>query len=148
MATRKSGPLDAMVGARIRMFRINRGMSQARLAERIGVTFQQVQKYERDTNRVGAGRLSQIATVLGVSVGELFKSPERRSSDSNSPVHWLAEPGALRVLGAYVRTSPRVQLCIAKLVESIANRTPTAKAPVARLTVVDRGGQRRSPARR
>lgn len=43
MATRKSGPLDAMVGARIRMFRVNRGISQAMLAERIGVTFQQVQ---------------------------------------------------------------------------------------------------------
>ena len=73
MATRKSGPLDAMVGARISMLRVNRGMSQTMLAERIGVTFQQVQKYERGANRVGASRLSQIASVLGVSVGELFE---------------------------------------------------------------------------
>ena len=51
MSTRKSGPLDAMVGDRIRMFRVNRGMSLAMLAGRIGVTFQQVQKYERGANR-------------------------------------------------------------------------------------------------
>ena len=63
MANRKSGPLDAMVGARIRMFRVNRGMSQTVLAEKIGVTFQQVQKYEKGANRVGASRLSQIASL-------------------------------------------------------------------------------------
>ena len=73
MATRKSGPLDAMVGARIRMLRVNRGVSQTALAERIGVTFQQVQKYERGANRVGASRLAQIASVLDVSVGEFFR---------------------------------------------------------------------------
>ena len=138
MATRKSGPLDAMVGARIRMFRVNRGMSQTMLAERIGVTFQQVQKYERGANRVGASRLSQIAFVLGVSVGELFESSQAESPGLNSPVHLLAEPGALRVLKAYARTTnPRLRLCIAKLVESIAARTPRAKATVARLNIVD-----------
>ncbi|NOJ44508.1 helix-turn-helix domain-containing protein [Bradyrhizobium australiense] len=89
MATRKSGPLDAMVGARIRMFRINRGTSQT-IAERFGVTIQQVQKYERGANRVGAIRLSQIATVLDVSAGELFESSRPGSSGLNSPVHLLA----------------------------------------------------------
>ena len=148
MATRKSGPLDAMVGARIRMFRVDRGMSQTMLAERIGVTFQQVQKYERGANRVGASRLSQIASVLGVSIGELFESSRAESPGLNSPVRLLAEPGALRVLKAYARTtSPRVRLCIAKLVESIAGRTPGAKATVARLNIVDRGEQRRFPSR-
>lgn len=148
MATRKSGPLDVMVGARIRMFRVNRGMSQAMLAERIGVTFQQVQKYERGANRVGASRLSQIASVLSVSVGELFESSQAESPGLNSPVHLLAEPGALRVLKAYARTtSPRVRLCIAKLVESIAGRTPGAKATVARLNIVDRDERQRFPSR-
>ncbi|MEH2531805.1 transcriptional regulator with XRE-family HTH domain [Bradyrhizobium sp. AZCC 1588] len=74
MATRKSGPLDAMVGARICLFRVNRGISQTMLAERIGVTLQQMQKYERGATRVGASRLAQITSVLGVSVGELFES--------------------------------------------------------------------------
>jgi transcriptional regulator with XRE-family HTH domain len=95
MATRKSGPLDAMVGARIRLFRVNRGISQAMLAERIGVTFQQVQQYERGATRVGASRLAQIAWVLDVSVGELFESSRPGSPGLNSPVHLLAEPGAL-----------------------------------------------------
>ena len=110
MATRKSGPLDAMVGARIRMLRVNRGMSQTMLAERIGVTFQQVQKYERGANRVGASRLAQIASVLGVSIGELFESSRTESPRLNSPVRLLAEPGAFRVLKAYVRTTnPRLR---------------------------------------
>ena len=148
MATRKSGPLDAMVGARISMLRANRGMSQAMFAERIGVTFQQVQEYERGASRVGASRLSQIASVLGVSVGELFESSGAGSAGLNSPVRLLAEPGALRVLKAYARTtSPRVRLRIAKLVESIASRTPGAKATVALFNNVDRGERRKSPSR-
>ena len=140
MAIRKSGPLDAMVGAKIRMFRINRGMSQTVLAGRIGVTFQQVQKYEKGANRVGASRLSQIASVLGISVGELFESSGDIASGSISPIHLLAEPGALRVLKAYARTTcPRVRLSIAKLVESIADREMEAKAPTARAETVSRG---------
>ena len=148
MATRKSGPLDAMVGARISMLRVNRGMSQTMFAERIGVTFQQVQEYERGASRVGASRLSQIASVLGVSVGELFESSGAGSPGLNSPVHLLAEPGALRVLKAYARTtSPHVRLCIAKLVESIASRTPGAKATVALFNTVDHGERRKFPSR-
>lgn len=162
MAVRKSGPLDAMVGAKIRMFRINRGMSQTALAERVGVSFQQVQKYEKGANRVGASRLSQIASVLGITVGELFESSQEKIAASNSPVHLLAEPGALRVLKAYLRTNSRVRLAIAKLVESIADQKPTVqksaaqksgvqksmtKASVARLDAATRGERRSSRAR-
>ena len=145
MAVRKPGPLDAMVGAKIRVFRVNRGISQTALAEKIGVSFQQVQKYEKGANRVGASRLSQIASVLGISVGELFESPQGGTSDPSSPVHLLAEPGALRVLKAYVRTaSPRVRLSIAKLVESIADRQP---ATIVRPDAANPGDQGRSRAR-
>ena len=140
MAIRKSGPLDAMVGAKIRMFRINRGMSQSLLAGKIGVSFQQVQKYEKGANRVGASRLSQIASVLGISVGDLFEAPGDRSPVSNSPIHLLAEPGALRVLKAYARTTnPRVRLSIAKLVESIADQQSATKASVIRLDTANLG---------
>ena len=100
MATRKSGPLDAMVGARVRMLRVNRGISQTALAQRIGVTFQQVQKYEQGADRVGASRLAQIASVLGVSVGEFFEPSRAGSSGLNSPGDLLAEPGAWRILKA------------------------------------------------
>ncbi len=167
MAVRKSGPLDAMVGAKIRMFRINRGMSQTALAERVGVSFQQVQKYEKGANRVGASRLSQIASVLGITVGELFESSQEKIAATNSPVHLLAEPGALRVLKAYLRTNSRVRLAIARLVESIADQKPIVqksivqksmaqksmahksmtKASVARLGTATRGERRSSRAR-
>lgn len=132
MAVRKSGPLDAMVGAKIRMFRINRGMSQTALAERVGVSFQQVQKYEKGANRVGASRLSQIASVLGITVGELFESSQEKIVAANSPVHLLAEPGALRVLKAYLRTNSRVRLAIARLVESIADQKPAVQKSAVR----------------
>jgi transcriptional regulator with XRE-family HTH domain len=148
MAVRKSGPLDAMVGARIRMFRVDCGMSQTALAERIGVSFQQLQKYEKGANRVGASRLSQIASVLGISVGELFESSPGRAGDSTSPVQLLAEPGALRVLKAYVRTtSPRLRLSIARLVESIADRQSATKAVISRLDTASRGERTNSRAR-
>ena len=95
-----------------------------------------------------ASRLSQIASVLGVSIGELFESSRTESPRLNSPIPLLAEPGALRVLKAYARTtSPRVRLCVAKLVESIASRTPGAKATVAMFNTVDRGERRKFPSR-
>ena len=146
MPMRKSGPLDVLVGARVRMFRMNRGMSQAVLAERTGVTYHQLKKYERGTERIGASRLSRIAAVLDVSVGALFESSEAESSGLSSPIRLLTEPDALRVLKAHARTiDPRVRRSLAKLVEGIADRAPRAKATVARLERIDRGERRRSP---
>ena len=122
MPTRLPDPLDALVGARIRVFRVHRKISQTDLAEQIGVTFQQVQKYEKGANRIGASRLSRIAAVLGISVGELFESPGEKSGDSALLFRMLAEPGALRILKAYTRTSdPRVRHAIAELFEGIAD---------------------------
>jgi len=131
--------IDKHVGSRLRMRRIMLGMSQEKLAVGFGLTFQQVQKYEKGANRVGASRLSQIASVLGISVGELFESSGDGSPGLSSPVHLLAEPGALRVLKAYVRTtSPRVRLSIAKLVESIADHEMATKASTAKSGTVNR----------
>jgi transcriptional regulator with XRE-family HTH domain len=114
-----------MVGAKIRILRIHRGISQTDLAEQIGVTFQQVQKYEKGMNRVGASRLSRIATVLGVSIGELFESPGDKLADSASPFRLLAEPGALRLLRSYARTSdPCARRAVIELAEATAHRQP------------------------
>lgn len=66
-------PVDKHVGGRVRMRRILVGMSQEKLGEAIGLTFQQVQKYEKGTNRISASRLSQIAQVLGVPVTFFFE---------------------------------------------------------------------------
>jgi len=73
MNVKTPNAIDGYVGARIRMRRQLLGMSQERLAEQIGVTFQQVQKYEKGVNRIGASRLQRIADVLHTSVGFFFE---------------------------------------------------------------------------
>lgn len=72
MQTKVPSPIDMHVGSQIRMRRKMIGMSQSVLSERLGITFQQVQKYEKGTNRVGASRLQAIASILGLDVGALF----------------------------------------------------------------------------
>ena len=131
------------------MLRLSRGISQAALAEKIDVSFQQVQKYERGTHRVGTNRLARIASVLDVSVTEFFESARTKSPGLKSPIHLLAEPGAWQVLEACAHEpSPRVRSCIVKLMESIADRNPEAKARVARPRGVDPGDRRKFPSRR
>ena len=128
MSTKRPDALDVMVGGKIRILRIDRGVSQADLAEQIGVTFQQVQKYEKGMNRVGASRLLRIASVLGVSMGELFESPGELA-DSISPFRLLAEPGALRLLKSYARTSdPCVRRAIIELAEATTHQESTTIA--------------------
>ena len=132
MVARTPDPLDVMVGARIRIFRTHSGMSQSDLAEKIGVAFQQVQKYEKGTNRVGASRLSRIAAVLGVSIGELFEASAEKPGDAKSPFRLLAGRDALRVLTAFSRMSdPRVRRAIAQLVETVADQQPTVISSIA-----------------
>ena len=143
MLARKPDPLDSVVGAKIRIFRTNRGLSQTALAEAVGVTFQQVQKYESGTNRVGAGRLSRIAVVLGVSIGQLFESSDD-AADPSSPFRLLAEPGALRLLKAFARTSdPRVRRDITLLLESLADQRSARRSTIKRPAAAKRREQPR-----
>jgi len=143
MLAKTPDPLDVMVGAKIRIFRTHRGMSQSDLAGKSGVAFQQVQKYEKGINRVGASRLSRIAAVLGISIGELFESSEDKSAGSKSPFRLLAERDALRVLKAFSRTSdPRVRRAIAQLVESVADQQPPVKSPMPRPAAAKRRERR------
>ena len=72
MSTKAPNPVDRYVGSRVRMRRIMLGMSQEKLGEALGLTFQQIQKYEKGTNRVGASRIQQIADILQVPVSFLF----------------------------------------------------------------------------
>ena len=72
MSTKAPNPVDKYVGSRVRMRRIMLGMSQEKLGEALGLTFQQIQKYEKGTNRVGASRLQQISEILQVPVSFLF----------------------------------------------------------------------------
>ena len=94
-------PVDVAVGARIRLLRKLRGLSQQALAESAGVTFQQIQKYERGANRVSASMLSRIAAALDAPVAEMFGEAGGASGAVDEVAELLSEPGALEWLRAY-----------------------------------------------
>jgi transcriptional regulator with XRE-family HTH domain len=131
MMTKKSpNPIDKHVGSRVRMRRMMISMSQEKLGERLGITFQQIQKYEKGTNRIGASRLQQISIVLGVPVSFFFEGapvPEGSSgafSESSSPAYvsdFLATSDGLSLTKAFMKVKdPKVRRRIVDLVEAIA----------------------------
>ena len=127
MANKSPDPIDVEVGRRIRLQRTSRGISQADLGKKIGVTFQQVQKYEKGANRVGASRLTRIAKVLGVPVSTFFGGPETAAEGgaateaSRLDLEYLVVPGALRLLRAYGKIRESVlRRTIVMFVEKIA----------------------------
>ena len=129
MGVKSPSDVDVQVGQRIRILRQEAGMSQTALADHLGVTFQQVQKYEKGTNRVGAGRLTKIADVLGVSVSGLLGVDEERGvtaagrGGGKSPLTLLTVPGALRLVRAYAKIEDgTMSRSIVSLVENIASR--------------------------
>jgi transcriptional regulator with XRE-family HTH domain len=109
----EADPVDVAVGARIRLLRKLRGLSQQALAQASGVTFQQIQKYERGANRVSASMLARIAAALGTPVADLFGEDSPGKSAVDGAAMLLAQPGALELLQAYVelpRGGPRSAL--------------------------------------
>src|ERR1700750_1277257 len=82
MSTKAPNPVDKYVGSRGRMRPILPGMSQEKLGEALGLTFQQIQKYEKGTNRVGASRIQQISEILEVPVSFLFEGGPTGSPNS------------------------------------------------------------------
>ena len=127
MGVKSPDQVDVEVGQRIRVLRNDAGISQTVLAEELGVTFQQVQKYEKGVNRVGAGRLTKIAGVLNVPVSKLLGLDEesiatsRGHENSASPLQLLTTPGALRLLRAYAKLEDGVmRRSIVALAENIS----------------------------
>ncbi len=90
MAGKKPNPIDAHVGSRVRLRRMLMGMSQERLGESMGLTFQQVQKYEKGVNRIGASRLFHISKILDVPVQFFFE--EAPDAVEPSATTGMAEP--------------------------------------------------------
>ena len=78
MPKRSADRVDIEVGRRVRTFRLEKGLSQEQLGDQLGLTFQQVQEYEKGINRIGAGRLQHIANILEISVGNFFDLPQTR----------------------------------------------------------------------
>ena len=132
MSTKAPNPVDKYVGSRVRMRRIMLGMSQEKLGEALGLTFQQVQKYEKGTNRVGASRIQQISEILQVPVSFLFEGgPSGIASTDNfsegvSPAYisdFLATSEGLALTRAFTRISDaKLRRSIVDMVEQIAAR--------------------------
>jgi transcriptional regulator with XRE-family HTH domain len=119
--TKSTNSHDIEVGQRIRARRMAKGMSQTELGAMLGVTFQQVQKYEKGVNRVGAGRLVRVAEALDVSISFFFGATDGGSEDTRAILGFLDTSYALRLLRAFSRIpQAHVQRAMVELVESIA----------------------------
>lgn len=131
---KKPNPIDVHVGSRVRLRRNMLGMSQEKLGEALGITFQQIQKYEKGANRVGASRLQAIATVMNVPVSFFF---EDAPGESGAVIRGLSEEGStayvvdflnsaegLQLNRAFVKISdPKVRRKIIDLVKSLTDST-------------------------
>jgi transcriptional regulator with XRE-family HTH domain len=130
---RRPTSADIEIGGAIRAHRLIVGMSQSDLGLRLGVSFQQIQKYEKGTNRVGAGRLPQIAKIFDIPVGALFDanantSPGKRTV--TAPIKLIPDRSTLKLLTAFGDIAHRkIRYSLISLVDAIAKATPTtAKA--------------------
>ena len=124
-------PIDVHVGGRLRLRRLAVGLSQERLAKSIGITFQQIQKYERGTNRIVASRLHDLARVLDVPVGYFFSEMnEATLSESNATARaeavafshdLMGERETLELVRSYYNIAdPRVRKRLFDLVKSVS----------------------------
>jgi transcriptional regulator with XRE-family HTH domain len=129
---KRPDPLDIEVGQRVRTFRLQKGLSQQKLGDQLGLTFQQVQKYEKGTNRISAGRLQRIADILEIPVADFFTSHKQGGVAPAELYKLLDTAAALRLMRAYSRIrEPRLQLAIMRLVGSIAaDSARVAKSPL------------------
>jgi transcriptional regulator with XRE-family HTH domain len=118
---KRTDPYDVEVGRRIRARRVAKQMSQMDLAGRLGLTFQQVQKYEKGTNRVAAGRLKRIARILDVPILYFFDDTDEFVNDGAPSLELADNSRALRLMRAYSRIDDSsLQQSILDLTEKIA----------------------------
>jgi transcriptional regulator with XRE-family HTH domain len=132
MAKKAPNPIDKHVGSRVRMRRMMLSMSQEKLGGALGLTFQQVQKYEKGTNRIGASRLQQISHILQVPVAFFFEGAptfnpqDETPSEAPSPTYvsdFLATSDGLALTKAFMEIKqPKLRRRIVDLVEEIAGR--------------------------
>jgi transcriptional regulator with XRE-family HTH domain len=127
MKTKAANAVDKHVGRRVCMRRLMLGMTQTGLGDGLGLTFQQVQKYEKGTNRISASRLQQISQILQVSPEFFFEgAPGQFNTDGKAPPpsyvsEFLLSPHGLLLARAFARLpDARLRRSIVALVESIA----------------------------
>jgi transcriptional regulator with XRE-family HTH domain len=126
---KSTGTIDKEIGSRVRMRRVSIGMSQEKLGDMLGLTFQQVQKYEKGMNRISVARLVEIAKILNVEIDFFFDGIKSGKSDagfaeSGSPPYvadMMSTPEGLQLVRTFASIkSPRVRKSIVQLVSSLA----------------------------
>ena len=121
---KRPSSIDIAVGRNVRIWRMAKGLSQAQLADRLGITFQQVQKYEVGANRIGTGRLVKLAGILGVPIAALFESAEG-SDPARSLLALIADKRAFRLAHAFAAIeNTTLRLTLVNLVEQVATAVP------------------------
>ncbi|GEP04105.1 helix-turn-helix domain-containing protein [Methylobacterium oxalidis] len=132
MMPKQTTDVDRLVGLRITALRKARGMSQTALGTAVGVTFQQVQKYEKGQNRVGAGRLREIARLLEVPVSAFFEENDASGQPQEDVFGFLSAHGAIEVLRAYAAIQDdqlrRDVLAIVRTASRLGQGTPSVEA--------------------
>ena len=138
MAARKPHHIDVHVGSRVRLRRMFIGMSQEKLGEQMRLTFQQIQKYEKGTNRIGASRLFQLADVLGVPVGFFFEGLQTQGQRAGAAgfaepqsetyvMDFLDSREGVELNRAFVRIKdPKVRKSIVDMVRAMADTEENA----------------------
>ncbi len=131
-------PIDVFVGSRVRMRRLLIGLSQEKLADGLGITFQQVQKYEKGTNRIGASRLQAIADILGVHPSFFFQEDDKAElREAAADIHesqeissFVASKEGIALNRAFLKIAdPLLRKRIISLVAAMA-RTPEAEQAI------------------
>jgi transcriptional regulator with XRE-family HTH domain len=139
--SRRPNPIDIHVGGRVRMRRMLLGMSQEKLGELLGLTFQQIQKYEKGTNRIGASRLFELSRILAVPVQYFYdEAPsigaadgqegfaEQSGTGTEYVVDFVGSREGIELNRAFLRiTNPKVRRSIVELVRSLADEEPGAR---------------------
>jgi transcriptional regulator with XRE-family HTH domain len=149
MASKKSpNPIDVHVGSRVRLRRMMLGMSQECLGEHLGITFQQIQKYEKGTNRIGASRMQAIARVLSVPVAFFFEDAPGQApiageqgfeqSPASPIVDFLSSAEGLSLNRAFIRIKdPKQRRKVVELVKAMAGDDEDVTAAVVPLRAAE-----------
>ncbi len=125
---KSTGSIDKEIGSRVRMRRVSLGMSQEKLGDMLGLTFQQVQKYEKGANRISVGRLVDIAKILGVDIHFFFNGirSEPGFAEEEAPPYIseiMSTPEGLQLIRTFTSIkSPKVRRSIVQLVATLASQ--------------------------
>jgi transcriptional regulator with XRE-family HTH domain len=119
---RKPNPIDIHVGSRIRQLRIMRGLSQGALAERVHVTFQQIQKYEKGVNRVGASRMLDLSITLGVTIDYFYQNmTEKDAPEPHTKENFLVSKESIELNAHFAKiTDEAVRSSVIAMVAALS----------------------------